>query len=161
MQAKEVGLGGIYAARVSDKVVPVRLEAESEGGGWQATNMRTGKTVRIKSARRLRFPWPTEGANEDKAEAKPKKAVKNATRANTGRQGKTSGLGAAAKVLEEAGEPLSCKAIVERAFEKGYWRSEGKTPHATVYSAILREMQKKGDGARFRKVERGKFALAQ
>lgn len=70
-------------------------------------------------------------------------------------------LDAAAKVLEEAGEPLSCKAIVERAFEKGYWRSEGKTPHATVYAAILREMQKKGDESRFVKVERGRFALAQ
>lgn len=73
---------------------------------------------------------------------------------------KSSGLNAAAKVLAEASEPLSCKAIVERTFEAGYWQSEGKTPHATVYSAILREMQKKGDEARFRKVERGKFELA-
>ena len=72
-----------------------------------------------------------------------------------------SGLDAAAKVLEEAGEPLSCKAIVERAFEKGYWRSDGETPHATIYAAILREIQKKGDGARFRKVGRGLFALAE
>ena len=30
-----------------------------------------------------------------------------------------------------------------------------------VYSAILREMSKKGDEARFRKVERGKFALSK
>ena len=72
-----------------------------------------------------------------------------------------SGLDAAANVLEEAGEPLSCKAIVERAFEKGYWRSEGKTPAATIYAAILRETQKKGDSARFRKAARGKFELAR
>jgi len=72
-----------------------------------------------------------------------------------------SGLDAAAKVLEEADEPLSCKAIVERAFQKGYWQSEGKTPAATVYAAILREIQNKGDDARFRKVGRGKFTLAK
>jgi hypothetical protein len=35
-----------------------------------------------------------------------------------------------------------------------------KTPAATIYSAILREMQKKGDDARFRKAARGKFELA-
>jgi hypothetical protein len=31
-------------------------------------------------------------------------------------------------MLEEAGEPLNCKAIVERAFEKGYWRSGACSP---------------------------------
>ena len=72
-----------------------------------------------------------------------------------------SGLDAAAKVLEEADEPLSCKAIVERAFAAGYWQSEGKTPAATIYAAILREIQKKGDEARFRKVERGKFVMVK
>jgi restriction system protein len=71
-----------------------------------------------------------------------------------------SGLDAAAKVLEETGEPLNCKAIVERAFEAGYWQSDGKTPAATIYAAILRDVQKKGDESRFRKVGRGLFALA-
>ena len=50
---------------------------------------------------------------------------------------------------------------MERAFEKAYWTSDGKTPHATIYSAILREIQNKGERSRFRKVERGKFALAK
>jgi outer membrane biosynthesis protein TonB len=73
---------------------------------------------------------------------------------------KTSGLDAAAKVLAETGEPMNCKDIVETALAKGYWKSDGKTPAATVYSAILREIQKKGEESRFRKTERGKFALA-
>ncbi len=103
-----------------------------------------------------------QGAKEPESEPKPKKTRKRAPRANTGNEGdQMSGLDAAAKVLEEAGEPLSCKAIVERAFEAGYWRSDGKTPAATVYSAILREIQKKGEESRFRKVERGKFTLAK
>ncbi len=110
-----------------------------------------------------------KGEKKAKHEAKATKAKKRATRAKTGAPSATlgtsqerglSGLDAAAKVLEEAGKPLNCKAIVERAFEKGYWRSEGKTPHATIYSAILREIQKRGDQARFRKAARGKFELA-
>jgi len=73
--------------------------------------------------------------------------------------GTMSGLDAAAKVLAEAGEPLGCKTIVERAIEKGYWKTGGKTPAATVYAAILREIQKKGDASRFAKADRGMFTL--
>ncbi len=41
---------------------------------------------------------------------------------------------------------------------KGYWSSPGgKTPDATLYSAILREIDTKGDEARFVKVGRGQF----
>lgn len=106
------------------------------------------------------------GKKEDvQAEKEAHKANMGARGAKkSGRKGEErgmSGLGAAAKVLEEAGEPLNCKQMVERAFEKGYWQSEGKTPHSTIYSSILREIQKKGDQARFRKAERGKFALAK
>ncbi|MCX7424247.1 MAG: hypothetical protein NTW96_01200 [Planctomycetia bacterium] len=47
------------------------------------------------------------------------------------------------------------------AAEKGYWKSPGrKTPHATVYSAILREIVTKGAESRFKKTDRGKFARA-
>jgi hypothetical protein len=71
-----------------------------------------------------------------------------------------SALDAAAKVLAESEEPLNTKEMVEAMSAKKYWTSPGgKTPHATLYSAILREIQKKGDDARFRKVERGHFTL--
>jgi hypothetical protein len=73
--------------------------------------------------------------------------------------GTMSGLDAAAKVLAEAGEPLDCKTIVERAIAKGYWKTGGKTPAATIYAGIIREIATKGKDARFRKTERGKFAL--
>jgi hypothetical protein len=36
----------------------------------------------------------------------------------------------------------------------------GKTPAATLYAALLRELRTKKDKARFRKTERGKFGLA-
>ncbi len=34
-----------------------------------------------------------------------------------------------------------------------------KPMHATLYSAILRELSEKGKDARFRKTERGKFSF--
>jgi hypothetical protein len=44
---------------------------------------------------------------------------------------------------------------------KGYWKSPGgKTPWATLYSALAREIAVKGDASRFRKTDRGKFTLA-
>jgi hypothetical protein len=74
---------------------------------------------------------------------------------------KLSALDAAAKVLAEAGTALTCPEMIAAMSAKGYWTSPGgKTPAATLYSAILREVQTKGDAARFRKAERGKFAHA-
>ena len=56
MKKDDVKTGGIYKAKVTDKVVPVRLDAEHPRGGWEATNLVTGKKIRIKSAQRLRGP---------------------------------------------------------------------------------------------------------
>lgn len=107
---------------------------------------------------------PAQGATVPAAANKATKDPKAAAKRDTGEQGakgakQTSGLDAAARVLAEAGEPLNCKAIVECALAKGYWKTSGRTPAATIYAAIAREIQKKGDEARFRKTERGKFAL--
>ena len=45
---------------------------------------------------------------------------------------------------------------------KGLWRSPGgKTPEATLYAAIIREIAAKGKAARFSKVERGLFAATE
>ena len=55
---------------------------------------------------------------------------------------------------------MNTKEMIEAMGQKGYWTSPGgKTPAATLYSAILREIGTKGDQARFSKTERGKFAL--
>ena len=72
-----------------------------------------------------------------------------------------SGLDAAAAVLAEAGKPLNTKEMVERMLATGMWQTGGKTPAATIYAAIIREIAAKGDQARFRKTERGKFELAK
>ena len=77
-------------------------------------------------------------------------------------EGKLSGVDAAAKVLGETAEPMTTQQMVDAMSAKGYWSSPGgKTPAATLYSAILREIQRKGKDSRFKKAERGKFVLAR
>jgi hypothetical protein len=75
---------------------------------------------------------------------------------------KLSAIDAAAKVLAEAGEPMDCQTMIKTMAEKGYWTSPGgKTPAATLYSAILRELKAKGNDSRFKKTERGKFGVGK
>ena len=91
----------------------------------------------------------------------PAKATKpKAEKPKTPTSGKMSALDAAAKVLGESAEPLTSKTMIDAMATKGYWQSPGgKTPHATLYAAILREITTKGDESRFVKTERGHFAL--
>jgi hypothetical protein len=72
---------------------------------------------------------------------------------------RVSGLDLAAKVLASVKEPLNAKTIAERAIAAG-WKTSGKTPHATLYAAMIREIAAKGKDARFRKTDRGLFAAA-
>ncbi len=73
---------------------------------------------------------------------------------------KLSGLDAAALVLREAGAPMNAQDLVARILERGLWTTDGKTPAATIYAAMIREIKVKGDKARFAKVDRGRFAAA-
>jgi hypothetical protein len=90
---------------------------------------------------------PKEPAKKPEAKSKPDRPM--------------SGLDAAAKVLAEAKKPMNCKEIFAEAFKKKYWKSEGATPEATLYAAIIREIAAKGGEARFVKKDRGLFAAAK
>ncbi len=176
MKKDDIKLGGTYLAKVTDRVVPVRLDRENARGGWDATNLVTNKQVRIKSAQRLRGPArndtkPSEAAGGDpdrvpltevmKKPAKGTKAPKAEKPAKTPKPEKParrpSGLDAAVKVLTDKGEPMRCGDIVETMINTGLWETNGKTPAATIYAAILREIQTKGAEARFKKTDRGLF----
>jgi HB1, ASXL, restriction endonuclease HTH domain len=89
-----------------------------------------------------------------------KPAAKKAKPAATnGAAKKLSAIDAAAKVLAGTKQAMSCKALIEAMATKGLWTSPGgKTPHATLYSAISREIATKGKDARFKKTDRGQFA---
>jgi len=231
MKKHEVKLGGRYSAKVSDKVVVVRIDVENPHGGWEATNEATGKKVRIKSAQRLRAEagrkaTPTahvaagakpaaESAKDAKATpvaaggeatnpleahyrtqkdaAKTEKAAKVAAmrkevaekvaqpdpeldaavkaaaegrKAKKAKAAKPKGqrkpgiLTLAADVLKDAKAPMDCKAIVEKVLAKGLWQTKGKTPAATLYAAVIREIATKGKDARFHKTDRGMFELS-
>jgi hypothetical protein len=74
---------------------------------------------------------------------------------------KLSALDAAAQVLATSKEPMDCKALIESMQSKGLWTSPGgKTPAATLYSAIITEIGKKGKESRFVKVDRGHFKIS-
>jgi hypothetical protein len=92
---------------------------------------------------------------------KVKAAKPKVTKSKTAKpEGKLSALDAAAKVLAESREPMTTKQMIEAMAAKGLWTSPGgKTPWATLYSAIAREINEKGADARFVKTERGKFAV--
>jgi hypothetical protein len=72
---------------------------------------------------------------------------------------KLSAIDAAAQVLQEAGTAMTTQEMIGAMAIKGYWSSPaGKTPAATLYSAILREITTKGDASRFTKTGPGRFA---
>lgn len=74
---------------------------------------------------------------------------------------KLSQVQAAIGALAEASQRMTAKAMVEAMQAKAYWRSPGgKTPEATLYASISRDIRKGKDG-RFVKADRGTFALAQ
>lgn len=104
------------------------------------------KKAALKSPAKTAAPEAAENAKPTKTPAEPK-------------QKKLSALDAAAQVLAASKEPMNSKEMIEAMAAKGLWSSPGgKTPHATLYSAILREIKTKGAESRFTKTERGKFA---
>jgi hypothetical protein len=241
MKNQDVKIGNVYEAKVSDKLARVRITRENPHGGWYGLNLATNRTVRIKSAQKLRrrldagTKKDAAGANTGgdaaagKATAKPKKveapaggdrdwtcpACRRTLRLPQGEgrcecgqallvrggkrltkvdetphgcaktippaevvaeppaeeptprkkreraDGTMSGLDAAAKVLADAGEPLGSQEICKRMLDQGLWATSGKTPAATIYSAVLRDIQKRGDESRFRKADRGTFEIAK
>lgn len=169
MKKDEVKVGKTYAMSVSGKVVPVRIVEEKWTGdkhtGWLGMNTKTNRPVRIKSAAKLRAEITSDHSEQSEPDgpaappadkpAKGKVAKKDKV-PKPEKVKKVSGLDAAARVLKDAGKPMNFKEITEAALAAG-WRTNGKTPAATLYAAAIREIAAKGRQARFRKTERGMF----
>lgn len=246
MKKSDIDIGGTYAAKVSGRICRLRIDHESPHGGWEATNLETGRGVRVKSPRRLRYVtrglevdhvpeaaeatdapaveydpdrcWVTgctkptmvnclgkpmcqehwdehcaetdtpdesdaaacdRGETNDQNESeedmakKTKKTTTKKTSTKTTKpakgpkplkiatEKKTSALDAAAIVLKKAGKPMGTKDMITAMSEQGLWTSPGgKTPHATLYAALLREINVKGKESRFRKADKGQFEAA-
>ena len=106
-----------------------------------------------KAARSGKTAAPRSAAASDPAQAAP--PVPAASPA------KLSALDAAARILSESGQAMTCPELIAAMAAQGYWTSPaGKTPQATLHAALTREIKTKKDQSRFRKTDRGKFALA-
>jgi len=96
-------------------------------------------------------------ASKAKVDAKAAPKAEKATKKSPKR---VSALDAAAQVLKAAGKPMRAQDLIAAMAEQGLWTSPGgKTPHATLYAAMMRESRDKGKAARFTKVDRGMFAF--
>jgi len=172
--SKEIRVGGMYRCKIGRNSVAVQV-LNTCAGGWEVATA-SGKRLTIKDAARLSPPAAAtpEGdaqvAPGAKTRAATPKGAKPVAGRNVGQGGaplaqetpkarKTGLVDAAIEVLRGTGQPMNTQEMVEAVLAKGLWKSDGKTPAATLYSSILREIQKKGDEARFVKTERGKFAL--
>jgi hypothetical protein len=129
-----------------DHEVPTAKEVANT---THAATTATTPTTKSK-AKRGNAETPRKTKGEKDAKAKPKREAKAK---------RPSGIDLAAKVLASAKEPLNAKTIAERVLAAG-WSTSGKTPHATLYAAMIREIAAKGKDARFKKTERGLFTAA-
>jgi hypothetical protein len=104
----------------------------------------------------------TKGAKapKEKAPKPPREKAPKKPRKEKGPKA-MSALDAAAAVLKAKGEPMRCAEMIAAMKEKGLWETNAPTPAATLYSALLREITKKGAPSRFKKTDRGLFMLKE
>jgi len=53
------------------------------------------------------------------------------------------------QALKEAGKPLHANEIAKLIIEAGLWKSDGKTPEATVSASLYSDIKKNGDKSLF------------
>ncbi|NUQ66914.1 winged helix-turn-helix domain-containing protein [Leptolyngbya sp. 7M] len=99
---------------------------------------------------------PSAARSANKNTGKPPKASKAIKPKRPG------ALDAAAQIIADANKPMTAKELIEQMAARGLWKSpSGKTPEATLYAAIIREIAAKGSKARFRKYARGLFETSE
>lgn len=160
MTRDEIQVGNVYGFKVGKNTTKVRIEAEA-GDGWDAKYVASGKPVRIAKPEQLRYEVVAQDEPKAAKAQKGKAADKKTAATAQKKPKKMSCLDAAAKVLADAGTNMTCQEMIEAMSKRHLWSSpNGATPHATLYSAITREIAVKGVEARFAKAERGKFVAA-
>ncbi len=108
--------------------------------------MSTKKTTKKSGTAKAKSAGKKAGTTKPTKDAKPKRV---------------SAIDAAAQVLQKRGEPMNARDLIAAMTKQGLWTSpHGKTPHCTLYAAMLREISAKGAKGRFKKTGRGLFAYA-
>jgi hypothetical protein len=142
MNTNEIKVGKKYKVKVGRNEIEVTI-VEQTARGWNV-KAPSGNKFPVNNAERFIkcLDEPEELSQNLQAE-KPKMSM----------------LDAAVEVLKDASRPMSAKEMITAMAEKGLWKSpSGKTPENSLSSAILRETKSK-ENPRFKKVEKGKFAL--
>ncbi len=135
-------------------------ETSNETPNHEETEMAKAKkkTTRKSAKTTTKIVKAKKAGNEAKQQAKAEAARKPAA---ADKPKRVSAIDAAAEVLRKRGEPMNARDLIAAMSEQGLWTSpNGKTPHATLYAAMLREISAKGGKARFKKTGRGLFAYA-
>ena len=117
------------------------------------TKKRAKKTTKSKKTTSSKKTTPKKTAAKKAKAALPKKVATESDKPK-----RVSAIDAAAQVLKKSGKPMRAQELIAAMAQQKLWTSPGgKTPHATLYAAIIREITTKGAAARFTKVERGQF----
>ena len=168
MSAKrKIEVGKVYSTKVGGTFLPVRIDRSLGHGRYEGVCMPDGKTVKVatdavKGGGVTVEQWQAQRQPQEQDAPAPvaePKVKKPRAAAKEKKDRKPSGLDAAAAVLAEAGTPMNTSDMVKRMLETGLWKTGGKTPAATIYAAIIREISVKGEASRFRKTDRGHFEL--
>jgi HB1, ASXL, restriction endonuclease HTH domain len=140
----------------TEQAAPPQVEHETQPEATETPTLEATVLTPEPAAESRPAQTGSDAASEPTQTAgKAKRRRKDATEPQ---QKKPSALDAAARVLAETGAPMGCKELIGAMAGKGYWTSPGgKTPDATLYSAIAREIAMKGDLARFTKAGPGRF----
>jgi hypothetical protein len=131
--------------------------------GDEITETPNHEEIDMAKAKKTTKKSATKSTKAPKAAKQPTAAKTKVERKPAGdaKPKRVSALDAAAEVLRKAGKPMRSQEMIAAMAEQGLWTSPaGKTPHATLYAAILREIGDKGSEARFRKADRGLFEYA-
>jgi hypothetical protein len=99
---------------------------------------------------------------EDRPAASSKLKSKAKLKAPPANDQQLNQVDAAAKILaRNKGKSMNCREIVAAMLQQGLWTPPegGKTPASSLYSSLLREINKKGKESRFKRVIPGQFQL--
>jgi len=150
MRKSDVKVGKSYWANVAGSRVPVRIESTNPQGGWVGRSIKTGRTVRIRTAGRLHGECEPEKVADVSASAAPnsrkrKKAPAKAAfspkvdpkaskKAEKAKQ-RQAILDAVAKVLGGK-KSLAVGEIYAALADKGLLSTCGDPNHGAIYYAL-------------------------
>lgn len=141
--------GAITKLQSAPKEVTQALDAAIGGKTMKASGKAGGKAARARAMAKA-----VKAAKAVHTKVKPAKPAKpKAPR-------RLSGLDLAAQVLSDAGKPMTAADITAGVIKRG-WATKGQTPSATLYAAMLREVDNKPGESRFEKTGRGMFAATR